>query len=76
MEQHRIPVISTHDGFKPIQNHARALDEEDVTAIYRGGGFVALPVSGISLRPYKPHEKYRRLIDSLSCGRSCGLYRS
>lgn len=65
MEEHSIPPLSTHDGFKPIQNRARALDEEDILKIYKNNGFMALPISGFSCMPYNPDEKYKRKIDSL-----------
>ncbi len=65
MEAHGIPPLSTHDGFKPIQHHARALDEEDILKIYQNNGFVSLPISGYSCMPYNPDEKYKKQIDSL-----------
>lgn len=65
MEEHGIPPLSTHDGFKPIQNNPRALDEEDILKIYKNNGFIALPISGFSCMPYNPNEKYKGQIDSL-----------
>lgn len=65
MEQYEIPPLSTHDGFKPLQNHARALDEEDVLNVYRNRGLMSLPISGMSLIPYRPQERYQQAIDSL-----------
>jgi microsomal dipeptidase-like Zn-dependent dipeptidase len=65
MEEHGIPPLSTHDGFKPIQNHSRALDEEDIVKVYKNHGFVSLPISGYSCMPYNPDAKYQRQIDSL-----------
>jgi len=62
-----IPPISTHDGFKPIQHHPRALDEEDIIKIYRNHGFMSLPISGLSLQPFNPDKKYSDKIDSLPC---------
>lgn len=65
MMQHSIPPISTHDGFKPVQNHARALDEADIIHIYESNGFISLPVSGFSLAPYHSDEKYATLLKQL-----------
>src|SRR5688572_4712943 len=48
MEEKGIPLISTHDMFKPIQNMQRGISEEDVIRIYKGHGFMSLPLSGIS----------------------------
>ncbi len=68
MEKHGIPPLSTHDGFKPLQHHARALDKEDIIKIYLNGGFISLPISGYSCMPYNPDSIYQQKIDSL------GLY--
>lgn len=65
MEEHGIPPLSTHDGFKPIQNHPRALDEEDILKVYKNHGFISLPISGYSCMPYNPDAKYQHQIDSL-----------
>ncbi len=65
MEEHGIPPLSTHDGFKPLQHHPRALDVEDVLKIYKNNGFISLPISGFSCMPYNPDEKYQKQIDSL-----------
>ena len=58
-----IPPVSTHDMFKPIQNMQRAISEADVIRIYQGNGFMSLPLSGISLRPYHSNPKYQALLD-------------
>lgn len=65
MEAHHIPVLVTHDLFKPIQNQPRGITEADVVRIYRSGGLMSLPVSGTSTLPHNPEEKYRKLLDSL-----------
>ncbi|HEY3387616.1 MAG TPA: membrane dipeptidase [Saprospiraceae bacterium] len=72
-----IPPISTHDAFKPIQNMQRAISEADVIRIYQGNGFMSLPLSGISLKPYHPHSKYKDLLDRQSdyCNCSVDTYR-
>lgn len=77
MEEHGIPPLSTHDGFKPIQHHPRALDEEDVFNIYKNNGLVSLPISGLSLIPFNPDEKYQQQIDSLDlyCEGSTDTYK-
>lgn len=63
MAEKGIPPISTHDGFKPIQNMERAITEADVVRIYQEDGFMSLPVSGISLKPHHPDPKYQALLD-------------
>ena len=72
-----IPPISTHDMFKPIQNMERSISEEDVIRIYQAGGFMSLPISGISLKPYRPHAKYNALLESQPeyCDGSVDTYR-
>ena len=65
METNRIPPLSTHDGFKPIQNQPRALTEDQVVQIYRNNGMVALPISGFTCQPYEPAAHYRQLLDSM-----------
>lgn len=67
MEQHGIPPISTHDGFRPIQNHTRGINEEEIIRIYQNNGFVSLPISGISLEPYRESEKIKAILDTMSC---------
>jgi len=76
MEEHHIPPLSTHDGFKPIQNHPRALDEEDIVNVYKNNGFISLPISGFSCMPHNAHEKYQKAIDSLElyCAGSVDSY--
>jgi microsomal dipeptidase-like Zn-dependent dipeptidase len=72
-----IPPLSTHDAFKPIQNMQRAISEEDVIRIYQGHGFMSLPLSGISLKPYRSYPKYQALLDSQPeyCDGSVDTYR-
>lgn len=65
MEAHGIPVLVTHDMFKPIQNQPRGVTEADILRIYQGGGLMSLPISGTSTLPHDPSEKYQRLLDSL-----------
>lgn len=65
MEKHGIPPLSTHDGYKPLQHHPRALDEEDIIKIYKNGGFMSLPISGYTCMPYHPDSIYQKQIDSL-----------
>lgn len=67
MDSLQIPPIVTHDLFKPIQNHERGIAPEDILKIYKRGGFMSLPVSGITLEAFKPEEFYRRNLDSLKC---------
>lgn len=72
-----IPPLSTHDAFKPIQNMERAISEADVIRIYQGHGFMALPLSGISLEPYHSEPKYQALLDRQPeyCDGSVDTYR-
>jgi len=72
-----IPPISTHDAFKPIQNMERAISEADVIRIYQGHGFMSLPLSGISLKPYHPNSKYQALLKDQPeyCDGSVDTYR-
>ena len=70
MGEIKLPPISTHDGFKPIQNHPRGTPRSDILKIYQQGGFISLPLSGISLTPHEPIAKYQRAIDSL-IGSNC-----
>lgn len=65
MEAHGIPPLVTHDMFKPLQNHPRGITEADVLRIYRSGGMMALPVSGVSNAPYESEEKYKRMLEAL-----------
>jgi hypothetical protein len=67
MEDHGIPPIATHDGFKPIQNNPRGISEEEVLKIYKNRGFVSLPISGISLMPYEAHPEYQQMLDTMTC---------
>ena len=76
MDEHKLPPISTHDGFKPIQNHSRALSEDDIYKVYKNNGFISLPISGYSCQPYKPNLYYQNVIDSLNlyCANSVDTY--
>ena len=67
MEENQIPPLSTHDGFKPIQNHPRGMEEEDVLRIYQNGGMISLPVSGYSVMPYRPSPFYENQLKQLPC---------
>jgi microsomal dipeptidase-like Zn-dependent dipeptidase len=77
MIERGIPPIATHDAFKPIQNMERAISESDVLRIYQANGFMSLPLSGISLKPYHPDRKYQDLLDHQShyCNGSVDTYR-
>ena len=59
MIENNIPPISTHDGFKPIQNQPRGISQMDIIKIYQNNGFVSLPISGESLHAYNPYPLYR-----------------
>jgi microsomal dipeptidase-like Zn-dependent dipeptidase len=76
MEQQGIPPLSTHDGFKPIQNHPRALSEEQVLQIYRNKGLVSLPISGFTCMPHEPSAAYQDMLDHLEtyCDGSVDAY--
>ena len=67
MTAHQIPVISTHDGFKPIQNHPRGMEAEDILSIYEGNGFISLPISGLSLGNHHTEKEFIAAQDSLPC---------
>lgn len=67
MEEYKIPPISTHDLYRPIQNNPRGIGEEEILRIYQSKGFVSLPISGISLEPHKSFPKYEAMFDTLSC---------
>lgn len=77
MIEEGIPPISTHDMFRPIQNIERGISEEDVIRIYQAGGFMSLPLSGISLEPYQSDPKYKALLDRQPdyCDGSVDTYR-
>ncbi|MCH2042823.1 MAG: membrane dipeptidase [Saprospiraceae bacterium] len=66
MEQEGIPPISTHDVFKPIQNHSRGIPEDEVLRFYELGGYIALPISGESLKAKNSREDYQAQMDSLA----------
>lgn len=63
MEQHNIPPLSTHDGFKPIQNHQRGVPPNEVVQIYKGNGLMSL---GTALESYKPTDHYQAKLDSMA----------
>ncbi|PHN06414.1 membrane dipeptidase [Flavilitoribacter nigricans] len=65
MEAENIPPIATHDLFRPIQQHARGLSREDIRRIYQQGGFIALPLSGEVLEPYRPEAPYQQMLEQL-----------
>ncbi len=67
MEEYDIPPISTHDLYRPIQNHPRGISKEQVLRIYRNKGFISLPISGISLMPYQADDYYTEMLDTMSC---------
>jgi microsomal dipeptidase-like Zn-dependent dipeptidase len=67
MQAQGIVPISTHDGFKPIQNHPRAIPPAEVIQIYQNGGMISLPISGYSTLPHHPDSNYQRQLDSLPC---------
>ena len=67
MEENNIPPISTHDLYRPIQNHPRGINKEQILQIYRNKGFVSLPISGESTTPYKPAKAYQNKLDSMKC---------
>jgi microsomal dipeptidase-like Zn-dependent dipeptidase len=66
MEAEGIPPIATHDLFRPIQNHSRGLSRQDISRIYRSGGFIALPLSGWVLEPYRPEAGFQAALDTMS----------
>ena len=77
MEEKGIPPLSTHDGFKPIQNHPRGISEEDVLLFYRNNGLISLPISGISLQPHHPYERIEHQLAALDehCSGSIDSYK-
>lgn len=77
MEAHKIPPLVTHDMFKPIQNHPRGISEKDILTIYRNGGLMSLPVSGMSNLPHESEEKYQQMLDALDryCPGSIDTYK-
>lgn len=77
MGENGIPPISTHDFFKPIQNHPRGMEEEDILNVYRHNGFVSIATSGISCKPYKPRADYKAKLDALEsyCNGSIDSYK-
>ncbi|HHG84396.1 MAG TPA: hypothetical protein ENJ82_06590, partial [Bacteroidetes bacterium] len=77
MEVHSIPPLVTHDMFKPIQNHPRGITAADVLRIYRLGGLMSLPISGISNLPHHPNPKYAKRLAQLQhhCPGSIDTYK-
>ncbi len=77
MEEKGIPPLVTHDVFKPIQNQPRGMEEEDVLKVYANNGFISLPISGETCRPYKPRADYQAKLDGLSsyCNGSIDSYK-
>jgi len=77
MSSKNIPPIVTHDMYKPIQNHPRGMEAEDILNIYKTGGFVSLPIGGASLKPYKPYPEYKSKIEQLKryCDGSIDSYK-
>jgi microsomal dipeptidase-like Zn-dependent dipeptidase len=65
MEEKGLKPLSTHDGFKPIQNHPRGIDTASVLKIYKLGGLMSLPISGESLKAHNIQEPYKSMLDSL-----------
>ncbi|MEM7039681.1 MAG: membrane dipeptidase, partial [Bacteroidota bacterium] len=65
MEAHGITPIVTHDMFKPIQNHPRGIHRADVIRIYKLGGFMSLPISGISTTAFASEAAIKAELDSL-----------
>lgn len=64
MNSKGLPVLSTHDGIKPLINQPRGIPLPDFINIYKGGGLVSLP---ISTSTYKPLPLYKAKIDSMPC---------
>lgn len=62
MEKIGLPPLSTHDGFKPIQNQPRGIDADDVLKIYKNHGLMSL---AITMEAYKPQGIYKQVLDSL-----------
>lgn len=76
MTENDIPPLVTHDMFKPIQNHPRGMEEEDVLNVYKAGGMVSVPTSGVSLEPHKPRADYQAKLDAMEdyCPESIDSY--
>jgi len=77
MEEKGIPPLVTHDMFKPIQNQPRGLDEEDLLKVYANNGFISLPVSGESCKPYKSRADYQAKLEAIEkyCDGSIDSYK-
>jgi hypothetical protein len=65
MKQEHIPPISTHDCFKAIKNSTRSISGEEILAIYKLKGFMALPISGLEMQLTKANSYYQNKEDSL-----------
>ena len=77
METHNIPPISTHDLYKPIQNHPRGMTSDQILKIYQNNGFISLPISGITMQAHKPDPYFRDKIKQLDhyCNGSIDSYK-
>ena len=64
MNSKGLPVLSTHDSFKSMNNQPRGIAPSDVIRIYQGKGLVSLP---ITTDLYKPDANYKAKRDSLPC---------
>lgn len=65
MKEENIPPISTHDCFKAIKNTTRSISGEEILAIYKLNGFMALPISGMEMQLVKAKDYYQNKEDSL-----------
>lgn len=65
MKEENIPPISTHDCFKDIKNNTRSISGEDILAIYKLQGLMALPISGVEMQLVKASSYYQEKEDSL-----------
>ncbi|CAA6801191.1 MAG: Peptidase M19 renal dipeptidase [uncultured Aureispira sp.] len=65
MQQENIPPISTHDCFKSIKNTARSISGDEILAIYKLNGFMALPISGMEMQLDDATNYYQNKEDSL-----------
>lgn len=65
MIENKIPPLSTHDVFQPIQNNSRGITPTDLIRIYQHNGFVALPLSGRAIKPHQSLPPYQHKLDSL-----------
>ncbi len=65
MKEEGIPPLSTHDCFKDIRNNPRSISREDILALYKLQGFMALPISGGDMGLMDPTDYYKNKEDSL-----------